>query len=124
MLSGLSSTFLAVSSSRPFPRQVYFIKFRIFYQKKLSALTVGGILDESMREEVRTILLAASITLSILVVNLAVGATSVKASQKIKSFNGISTNSAMFEEQKEIVQKVKEYLPKKNVNYRKVIAQY
>lgn len=77
-----------------------------------------------MKEEVRTILLAASITLSILVVNLAVGATSVKASQRIKSFNGISSNSAMFEEPKEMVQKVKEYLPKKNVNYRQVIARH
>lgn len=75
-----------------------------------------------MKEEMRTILLAASITLAILVVNLAIGVTSVKASQKIKSFNGISTNSAMFDEPNEIVEKVREHLPKRNVDYRRVMS--
>lgn len=79
-------------------------------------------MNEIMREDLRTILLAASITLSILMVNLAIGVTSVKASQRIKSFNGISTTSAMFEEPKDVVEKVREYLPKKNVDYRRVVG--
>lgn len=76
-----------------------------------------------MADDFRTVIVAALITLSILVVNLAVGVTSVKASQRIKSFNGISSNSAIFEEPNEMVEKVREYLPKKNVDYRKVVGQ-
>lgn len=74
-----------------------------------------------MKEDLRIILLAAGVTLSILVVNLAVGVTSVKASQRMKSWSGISTNSAMFDEPNEVVEKVREYLPKKNVDYRRVV---
>lgn len=72
------------------------------------------------REDLGTLALAAAITISILAFNLVVGVTSVRASQKLKSFSGISTNSAVFEEPSEVVEKVKEYLPRKTVDYRKV----
>lgn len=85
-------------------------------------MTDDGILNLLMKEDLRIILLAAGITIAILVVNLAVGATSVKASQRMKSWSGVSTNSAMFERENEVVEKVKEYLPKKNVDYRRVVG--
>lgn len=64
--------------------------------------------------------MAASITLTLLVVNLAVGVTSVKASQRLKSFSGISGPAAIFDDPKEMVEKVREHLPRKTVDYRRI----
>lgn len=76
-----------------------------------------------MSESPRVFLLALVITLSILALNLFIVTTTVKATQKVKNYlSNNSISSTSFEKAKplEKIEEIKEYLPKRSVNYSKI----